>query len=161
MGFAGHARFIEHEGVGQGACVFGHIEAGQVELVERIEGGRGQAGNAERIEDMDRPELFTGAACDFRILPVSSSRPRAISSKDAPLTTGALCERFGEMDRCTVMQHLKVLEEAELIVARREGRERWNHLNALPIQAIHDRWISQYAGHAMNVLSALKGDLED
>lgn len=65
------------------------------------------------------------------------------------------------MDRCTVMQHLKVLEEAELIVARREGRERWNHLNALPIQAIHDRWISQYAGHAMNVLSALKGDLED
>jgi hypothetical protein len=54
-----------------------------------------------------------------------------------------------------------VLEEAELIVARREGRERWNHLNALPIQAIHDRWISQYAGHAMNVLSALKGDLED
>ena len=44
MRFAGHARFIEHEGVGKGARVFGHIEAGQVELVERIEGGRGQAG---------------------------------------------------------------------------------------------------------------------
>ena len=64
------------------------------------------------------------------------------------------------MDRCTVMQHLKVLEDADLIIPRREGRERWNHLNALPIQAIHDRWISQYAGHAMSVLSALKGELD-
>ena len=80
--------------------------------------------------------------------------------KLAPLTTGALCERCPDMDRCTVMQHLKVLEEADLVLPRREGRERWNHLNALPIQAIHDRWISQYAGHAMNVLSALKGELE-
>ena len=81
--------------------------------------------------------------------------------KDQPLTTGAVCAMFKQIDRCTVMQHLKVLEAADLVIARREGRERWNHLNALPIQAIHDRWISQYAGHAMNVLSALKGDLED
>ena len=50
------------------------------------------------------------------------------------------------------MLHLKVLEEADLIVARREGRERWNHLNALPIKQIHDRWISQYAGHAISIL---------
>ena len=97
----------------------------------------------------------------FKALANGKRRQMLDAIKDAPLTTGALCERFGEMDRCTVMQHLKVLEEAELIVARREGRERWNHLNALPIQAIHDRWISQYARHAMNVLSALKGDLED
>ena len=80
--------------------------------------------------------------------------------KDQPLTTGALCGHFADIDRCTVMQHLKVLEEADLVIPRREGRERWNHLNALPIQAIHDRWISQYAGHAMSVLSALKGELE-
>ena len=97
----------------------------------------------------------------FKALANGKRRQMLDAIKDAPLTTGALCERFAEMDRCTVMQHLKVLEEADLIVARREGRERWNHLNALPIQAIHDRWISQYAGHAMNVLSALKGDLED
>ncbi len=96
----------------------------------------------------------------FKALANGRRRQMLDAIKDAPLTTGALCERFAEMDRCTVMQHLKVLEEADLIVARREGRERWNHLNALPIQAIHDRWISQYAGHAMNVLSALKGDLE-
>ena len=80
--------------------------------------------------------------------------------RDQPLTTGTLVAHFPELDRCTVMQHLKVLEEADLVIPRREGRERWNHLNALPIQAIHDRWISQYAGHAMSVLSALKGELE-
>ncbi|WP_313195825.1 metalloregulator ArsR/SmtB family transcription factor [Shinella zoogloeoides] len=96
----------------------------------------------------------------FKALANGKRRQMLDAIRDTPLTTGALCERFAEMDRCTVMQHLKVLEEAELIIPRREGRERWNHLNALPIQAIHDRWISQYAGHAMNVLSALRADLE-
>ena len=80
--------------------------------------------------------------------------------KEGPRTTGALCDAFPEMDRCTVMQHLKVLEEAELIVVRREGRERWNHLNAMPIKQIHDRWISQYATHALSILDRLKADLE-
>jgi len=80
--------------------------------------------------------------------------------KDGPQTTGALCEAFPDMDRCTVMQHLKVLEEAYLLVARREGRERWNHLNALPIKQIHDRWISRYATHAVSILDRLKSDLE-
>lgn len=64
------------------------------------------------------------------------------------------------MDRCTVMQHLKVLEGAGLVVARREGRERWNHLNALPIKRIHDRWISEYAGHALSLIDRLRNDLE-
>jgi DNA-binding transcriptional ArsR family regulator len=97
----------------------------------------------------------------FKALANGKRRQMLDALKQAPLTTGALCERFPDMDRCTVMQHLKVLEEADLILARREGRERWNHLNALPIRAIHDRWISQYAGHAVSVLSALKGELED
>ncbi|MBN9057063.1 MAG: transcriptional regulator [Shinella sp. 65-6] len=96
----------------------------------------------------------------FKALANGKRRQMLDAIRDAPLTTGALCERFAEMDRCTVMQHLKVLEEAELVIPRREGRERWNHLNALPIQAIHDRWISRYAGHAVSVLSALKSELE-
>jgi DNA-binding transcriptional ArsR family regulator len=78
--------------------------------------------------------------------------------KEEPRTTGMLCEAFPEIDRCTVMQHLKVLEEADLIIVRREGRERWNHLNAMPIKQIHDRWISQYATHALSVLDKLKSD---
>jgi DNA-binding transcriptional ArsR family regulator len=96
----------------------------------------------------------------FKALANGKRRKMLDAIKHAPLTTGAMCEKFPEMDRCTVMLHLKVLEDAELVIPRREGRERWNHLNAMPIQAIHDRWISQYAGHAMNVLSALKGELE-
>jgi DNA-binding transcriptional ArsR family regulator len=96
----------------------------------------------------------------FKALANARRRQMLDAMKDAPLTTGALCEKFSDMDRCTVMQHLKVLEEADLVIPRREGRERWNHLNALPIKAIHDRWISQYAGHAMNVLSALQDKAE-
>ncbi len=81
--------------------------------------------------------------------------------KDAPRTTGDLCERFeGALDRCTVMQHLGVLERAGLVIARREGRQRWNHLNAAPFKDIYDRWISAYATEAVELLARLKRDLE-
>jgi len=49
-------------------------------------------------------------------------------------TTGELCSRFPELDRCTVMQHLAILERAGLIIVRREGRLRWNYLKPLPIK---------------------------
>lgn len=80
--------------------------------------------------------------------------------KGGPRTTGALCEAFPDLDRCTVMQHLKVLEAAGLVVPQRKGRERWNHLDALPIKRIHDRWISSYAAHAVSIIDRLKSDLE-
>ena len=75
-------------------------------------------------------------------------------------TTGVLCELMPELDRCTVMQHLGVLEEAGLVIAERRGRERWNHLDALPIQAIHERWIGPYAAYAASMLSELKSQVE-
>ena len=91
----------------------------------------------------------------------SPTRRRILDEiKDAPLTTGDLCERFPELDRCTVMQHLKVLEGADLVIARREGRERWNHLNSMPIKQIHDRWLGPYAERAVTLLERLKTDLE-
>lgn len=77
-----------------------------------------------------------------------------------PLTTGMLCDRLPDLDRCTVMQHLKVLEDAGLIVVERRGRERWNHLDALPIHAIHERWIGPYAAYAASMLSRLKQQVE-
>jgi DNA-binding transcriptional ArsR family regulator len=80
--------------------------------------------------------------------------------RDQPLTTGALCDLFGDLDRCTVMQHLKVLEEAGLVQVERRGRERWNHLNPLPIHDIHERWIGPHAAYAVSILSRLKRDLE-
>jgi DNA-binding transcriptional ArsR family regulator len=96
----------------------------------------------------------------FKALANGTRRRMLDAIKDAPRTTGALCEAFPDMDRCTVMLHLKVLEGAGLVLVTREGRERWNHLNALPIQEIHDRWISQYAGHAMSVLGAMQAGFE-
>lgn len=53
------------------------------------------------------------------------------------------------------MQHLKVLEEAHLIIVSRAG-ERWNYLNALPIKRIHGPWISEHAAHPVTILDRLK-----
>jgi DNA-binding transcriptional ArsR family regulator len=80
--------------------------------------------------------------------------------KDDPKTTGAIAELLPGLDRCTVMQHLKVLEAADLIIVERRGRERWNHLNPMPIKYIHDRWIGPHAAGAVDRLSRLKAELE-
>ena len=79
--------------------------------------------------------------------------------KEAPRTTGELCDAFPALDRCTVMQHLDVLEEAGLLIARREGRYRWNYLDPGPIKDIQDRWIGPYATAAVDLLARLKHDL--
>lgn len=96
----------------------------------------------------------------FRAL--ASQHRRAILDvlRDQPMTTGALSAQFADLDRCTVMQHLKVLESADLIIVERRGRERWNHLNPLPIHAIHERWIGPHAERAVAMLAKLKHDLE-
>jgi DNA-binding transcriptional ArsR family regulator len=65
-----------------------------------------------------------------------------------------------EMSRFGVMKHLKVLEEAGLIVTRREGREKLHFLNAVPIRQIHDRWIRKYEEHHLSALVDLKKSLE-
>ena len=80
--------------------------------------------------------------------------------KEERRTTGDLCARFPELDRCTVMQHLRVLERAGLIIVKREGRVRWNYLNAIPIKEISDRWINPYAVHAVDLLARVKRELE-
>ncbi|MET3898238.1 DNA-binding transcriptional ArsR family regulator [Devosia sp. UYZn731] len=92
----------------------------------------------------------------FKALSHRSRRHVLDLLKSEPRTTGMLCELLPELDRCTVMQHLNVLEAAGLIVVERRGRERWNHLDALPIHAIHERWIGPYAAYASSMLSKLK-----
>ena len=59
-----------------------------------------------------------------------------------------------------VLKHLQVLEEADLVIPVRKGRERWNHLNPLPIHDIHERWVGPHAAHATAKLAKLKRDLE-
>jgi DNA-binding transcriptional ArsR family regulator len=71
-----------------------------------------------------------------------------------------LVERFKQMDRCTVMQHLSVLEKADLIIVRRDGRLRWNYINPLPIKELHDRWIGAYADSAIDLLARMKREIE-
>ena len=96
----------------------------------------------------------------FKALAAQVRRQILDDLRDQPLTTGALCAHFPELDRCTVMQHLKVLEEADLIIPVRKGRERWNHLNPLPIHDIHERWIGPHAAAATALLAGLKQRLE-
>jgi DNA-binding transcriptional ArsR family regulator len=65
-----------------------------------------------------------------------------------------------EMTRFGVMKHLKVLEEAGLVITRREGREKLHFLNAVPIRLIHDRWIDKYRQREVSALADLKNSLE-
>src|SRR5438874_196661 len=74
-------------------------------------------------------------------------------------TLGALEGRF-EMSRFGVMKHLKILEEAGLVVTRKRGREKLHFLNPVPIRLVHDRWVSKYAEPWVAGLSDLKTELE-
>jgi len=65
------------------------------------------------------------------------------------------------MTRFGVMKHLRVLEEAGLVITRRSGREKLHFLNAVPIRLIHDRWIDKYAAHQLSALADLKTSLEN
>ena len=106
------------------------------------------------IKDTAQEELV------FKALANGMRRQILDMIKEKPLTTGAICGKLPNIDRCTVMQHLGVLEEADLIIVRREGRFRWNHLNVAPLVAIYDRWISHYASDSARLLGRLKKDLE-
>jgi uncharacterized protein YndB with AHSA1/START domain len=75
-------------------------------------------------------------------------------------TLGALEQRL-PMTRFGVMKHLKVLEAAGLVVARKRGREKLHFLNPVPIRLVHDRWVSKYAEPWAATLSGIKQRLED
>ncbi len=65
-----------------------------------------------------------------------------------------------EMTRFGVMKHLRVLEEAGIVVTRRQGREKHHYLNPVPIRLIHDRWIDKYTERHAAALADLKSELE-
>jgi DNA-binding transcriptional ArsR family regulator len=65
------------------------------------------------------------------------------------------------MTRFGVMKHLKVLEEANLVVTRRRGREKLHYLNPVPIQQVYERWVSKYAQPVAAGLTGLKRELEE
>ena len=65
-----------------------------------------------------------------------------------------------DMTRFGVMKHLRVLEDAGLVITRRSGREKLHFLNAVPIRQIHDRWIDKYTAPQVSALLDLKSSLE-
>jgi len=80
--------------------------------------------------------------------------------KEDGQTLSAL-ERRLPMTRFGVMKHLRVLEEAGLVVTKKRGREKLHFLNPVPIRLVHDRWVSKYAAPWAATLSGLKHRLED
>jgi len=66
-----------------------------------------------------------------------------------------------DMTRIAVAKHLKILEDAGIVVSRRRGREKLHYLNPVPIRLIHDRWVSKYTEPWAAGLAGLKHELED
>ncbi len=97
----------------------------------------------------------------FKALASADRRSVLDLLKDEPRTTSDIAAVLQHLDRTTVMQHLRVLERAGLVVSRKEGRTRWNYLDVAPIQAIHERWISRYASPSAALLLRIKNDLAD
>jgi DNA-binding transcriptional ArsR family regulator len=73
-----------------------------------------------------------------------------------PRTTTEIVEQFPKLSRFAVMKHLDVLRQAALVLTREEGRQRINSLNAVPIRAIYERWVSKYEGTWANALLRVK-----
>ena len=96
----------------------------------------------------------------FKALADSRRRELLDLLKHEPKTTGDLCAHFQNLDRCTVMQHLGVLEKAGLIFVQKKGKYRWNYLDVAPIREIYDRWINQYASPNVELLTKMKQSLE-
>jgi DNA-binding transcriptional ArsR family regulator len=95
---------------------------------------------------------------------------KALADKTRRFLLDLLFEREGrtlseleskvDMTRIGVMKHLRLLEEAGLVVTRRSGREKLHFLNPVPIRLIHDRWIDKYTEHHASALVNLKTNLE-
>lgn len=82
-----------------------------------------------------------------------------------PRITGEVCAHFalkkhGGIGRTGVMKHLDVLAAARLVIVRREGRQRWNHLNPVPIQRVCDRWVSRHVRDLASSANRLKDLVE-
>ena len=99
-------------------------------------------------------DVFKALADDSRRMLLDSLR-----SCDGQ-TLNDLCQTLPSMTRFGVMKHLRVLEEARLVLTERSGRTKLHYLNAVPIREIHDRWISAYTEPVVAGLMALREHAE-
>jgi DNA-binding transcriptional ArsR family regulator len=123
-----------------------------------------------------RPAAGSDLTCDYSVTypPVSMDDDdvfKALADPTRRHLLDRLFERDGrslteleselEMTRFGVMKHLRVLEDASLVVTRRQGREKLHYLNPVPIRLIHDRWIDKYTERRVSALADLKTELEE
>jgi uncharacterized protein YndB with AHSA1/START domain len=111
--------------------------------------------------------------CDHLVTYISSVEAvfKALADRTRRRLLDALFKQDGQtltalearlpMTRFGVMKHLRVLEDARLVVTRRRGREKLHFLNPVPIRLVHDRWVSKYAEPWVATLSGLKRRLEE
>ena len=96
----------------------------------------------------------------FKALANADRRKILDELRDAPRSTSDLCAALPRLDRTTVMQHLRVLETARLVITQKRGRVRWNYLDVAPIQRVYNRWIKDYAAPGADVLEKLRVNIE-
>jgi DNA-binding transcriptional ArsR family regulator len=122
------------------------------------------------------PTIERSLTCDYLVtylLPVTDDDDRVFKALADPTRRFLLDRLFTrdgrtlteleselEMTRFGVMKHLRVLEEAGLVVTRRSGREKLHFLNPVPIRLVHDRWIDKYTERHVSALADLKHELE-
>jgi DNA-binding transcriptional ArsR family regulator len=107
---------------------------------------------------------FSGVADDDRVFKALADPTRRflldlLFARDGRTLTEL--ESQLEMTRYGVMKHLRVLEDADLVITRRSGREKLHFLNPVPIRLIHDRWIDKYTERSVAALVHLKSELEE
>lgn len=96
----------------------------------------------------------------FKALANTDRRRILDELRNSSKSTSSLCELLPRLDRTTVMQHLRVLEHAGLVITQKRGRVRWNYLDVSPIQRVYNRWIADYAAPGAELLERLQETLE-
>ena len=112
-------------------------------------------GVTERLQPDGADDLVFKALAD----PTRRAVLDALCAADGQ-TVQSLCELFPQMTRFGVMKHLALLEAANLVVTRREGRSKRHFLNPIPIQQLSERWISKYAQPFTRAMTGLQRQLE-
>jgi len=96
----------------------------------------------------------------FRALASSARRRMLDILKDRPGCNVNEVSEFFDMSRIAVMKHLRVLEEANLVVSKKRGRARHLYFNVIPIQMVYDRWSTEYSALWASSLTRLKFKIE-
>ena len=115
------------------------------------------------IEAADRSPAVRNSIAEDRVFAAMASRVRRKILdllREKPMTTGQIATKFKTLSRFAVMQHLSVLAKAKLIVVRRQGRERHNYLNVVPLHQALVRWVQPGEQGWAEMLGQLKKDAE-